>query len=171
MKRINLLIVIYISIFCLLLANYAMIDEKSLNVAARIQIAIYPSRGGLSDTYYFVIDPDTGKMMVEYGTMSREEFDFERNHFMINGRRFLTYRVKQYLSSEEIEQLIDLLNKIYDDYNLYSYSDVADSWGIALYYNKMFMKNNSYGSSVNLDKLVNYLCDKSSMKVDLNGFS
>lgn len=165
---ITLTISIILSIFSFV---FATICFKNVNYDNKIQIAIYPSSGGLSHTYYFVINTDTGKMLVQNGTRSRGEIDFTKSHFMMGGRRFETKKEKVYLSSDEVDEIVNLLDLIYADETSNYRSLVADSWGIAIYYNNAIVQNNSYYDSDKLQELIDILRDKTSIEMKLQGFA
>ncbi|MCI5892463.1 MAG: hypothetical protein MRZ66_03560 [Clostridiales bacterium] len=172
-KKVKILIIgiIVIIVLCTLLIVCAEISFLNPNDDNQIKIAIYPSSGGPSHTYYFVINPDTGKMLVKLGVRSREEIDFTKNHFMMGGRRFETEKEKVYLSSDEVDEIINLLDLIYADENLNYRSLVADSWGIAIYYNNSVVQNNSYYDSDKLQELIDILRDKTSIEMKFQGFA
>lgn len=172
-KKVKILIIgiIAIIVLCTLLIVCAEISFVNSNDDNKIKIAIYPSSGGLSYTYYFVLNSDTGKMLVQNGTRSREEIDFTKSHFMMGGRRFETEKEKVYLSSDEVDEIVNLLDLIYADENSNYRSLVADSWGIAIYYNNSVMQNNSYYDSDKLQELIDILRDKTSIEMKLQGFA
>lgn len=170
-KKVNIWIVciaIIILLFTTLIVYTISVVNSDDN---QIKIAIYPSSGGLSHTYYFVIDLDTGKMMVEYGTRCREEIDFTQNQFLVSGRRFEIKKEKIQLSSNEIYKIINLLDLIFADEKSDYRSMVTDGWGIAIYYNKSIIQNNAYVLSDRLKELIDFLRDKTSIEMKLQGFA
>lgn len=145
--------------------------NRNLNYENKIKIVIYPSSGGLSNTYYFVLNINTGKMLITNGVRSRVDIDFSNKHFMMGGRRFETEKEKVYLSEAEVNEIVNLLDLIYADETCINTGMVADSWGIAIYYNNAIVQNNSYYDSDKLNKLINLLRDKTNIEIELTGFA
>lgn len=150
-------------------------NAKNLNTKTQIKLVIYPSSGSPSNTYYFVLNTKTGKMLVRCGTRSREEIDFNKGYFILSGRRFdLKYgsqKEKVYLSTDEVNKIIDLLNLIYTDESCINTGAIADTWGIAIYYNDTVVQNNSFKDSLKLKNLVDILRNNIDIDMELQGFA
>lgn len=170
-KRLLTTTIIICAALCALFIGYAAIYFLNPNFDNYIKIAIYPSSGGPSRTYYFILDIDNEKMSITKGTRSSEEIDLTKRYFMMGGRRFETEKEKASLTSDEINEITSLLDSIYADEASDNLASVTDTWGVAIYYNNGVLQNNSYQDSEELKELISLLCDKTSINMNLQGFA
>ena len=134
----------------------------------QIRIAIYPS-GGLSETYYFVLNTD-GELIVEEGT--RVGDDLTKNPFIIKDGIYDYKSTEKQLSSSEINAIIDLANKAYESDFDESDVIVMDSWDVQiLYKGKVIKQNYYYGISPQIKALVDEFIKISPIEVELRGFA
>ena len=101
--------------------------------------------------------------------------DLTKKDIMISGRRYnYKYEIlkeKVYLKPDEISEITDLLDLIYEDETSEYLGEVLDSWGILIRYNGEILKNNSVGRSPQLMELIHILEQKTTIKIKLNGFA
>ena len=110
-------------------------------------------------------------MFVTEGTRSREVIDLRNRHFMMGGTRFETEKETVYLSLNESDEIVSLLDLILSDETCGNSAEITDSWGIAIYYNKRTVQNSSYQDSEKLKELVRLLSIKTSIEMKFQGFA
>ena len=134
----------------------------------QIRIALYPS-GGLSETYYFVLNTD-GKLTAEEGT--RVGDDMTQSPFIIKDGIYDYKSAKKQLSSSEINVIIDLVNKAYESDFEESDVIVMDSWDVQILYKGKIIKQNYYlGNSPQVKELVDEFIKMSPIEVELRGLA
>lgn len=170
-SRLQTVMIIIGIVLCFLFIINMSIRFTSPHIDNYIKMAIYPSSGGPSHTYYFVLDADTGKMFVTEGTRSREVIDLRNRHFMMGGRRFETEKETVYLSLNESDEIVSLLDLILSDETCGNSAEITDTWGIAIYYNNRTVQNSSYQDSEKLKELVRLLSIKTSIEMKFQGFA
>lgn len=173
MFKIHLFVLINIVciILCMLIIGYAVTCFINPNFDNYIKIAIYPSSGGPSHTYYFIIDIDNEKIFITKGTRSSEKIDLKKRYFMMSGRRFETEKEKVSLTPIEINEIVNLLDLIYDNGMSDNLASITDTWGIAIYYDNSVLHNNSYKDLEELKELVSLLRAKTGIEMNLQGFA
>ena len=105
------------------------------------RLALYPSSGGLSETYYFVLNTD-GKLTAEEGT--RVGDDMTQSPFIIKDGIYDYKSAEKQLSSSEINVIIDLVNKTYESDFEESDVIVMDSWDVQILYKGKIIQQNYY---------------------------
>lgn len=145
------------------------VSNMELKDNEQIKIAIYPSSGGLSETYYFVLNAD-GELTVEEGT--RVGDDMTQSPFIIKDRFYAYKSEKKQLSSSEIGVIADLANKVYECGFGISDELIHDSWDVQILYKGKVIKQNYWHEiSPQVKELVDEFIKISPIKVDLREFS
>ena len=135
----------------------------------QIRLALYPSSGGLSETYYFVLNTD-GKLTAEEGT--RVGDDMTQSPFIIKDGIYDYKSAEKQLSSSEINVIIDLVNKTYESDFDESDVIVMDSWDVQILYKGKIIKQNYYlGNSPQVKELVDEFIKMSPIEVELRGLA
>ena len=135
----------------------------------QIRLALYPSSGGLSETYYFVLNTD-GKLTAEEGT--RVGDDMTQSPFIIKDGIYDYKSAEKQLSSSEINVIIDLVNKAYESDFDESDVIVMDSWDVQILYKGKIIKQNYYlGNSPQVKELVDEFIKMSPIEVELRGLA
>ena len=131
----------------------------------QIRLALYPSSGGLSETYYFVLNTD-GKLTAEEGT--RVGDDMTQSPFIIKDGIYDYKSAEKQLSSSEINVIIDLVNKTYESDFDESDVIVMDSWDVQILYKGKIIKQNYYlGNSPQVKELVDEFIKMSPIELSL----
>lgn len=132
-----------------------------------IRIAIFPSSGGLSETYFFEIHP-TGKCLVEFGTRYKNDLNITP---FIN-KKYDYVSKNQELSNSEQDYIVSLVSSLYNKgVNTY-YELIYDSWDIqVLYQGKMLQYNCLLSNMTEIVNLVEKLKEISPVEIDLHVFS
>ncbi len=158
----SIIIAIMLGLFTSCSGGISNVDNE------QIRIAIYPS-GGLSETYYFVLNTD-GELIVEEGT--RVGDDLTQNPFITKDGIYDYKSAEKQLSSSEINAIIDLANKAYESDFDESDVIVMDSWDVQiLYKGKVIKQNYYYGISPQIKALVDEFIKISPIEVELRGFA
>lgn len=135
----------------------------------QIRLALYPSSGGLSETYYFVLNTD-GKLTAEEGT--RVGDDMTQSPFIIKDGIYDYKSAEKQLSSSEINVIIDLVDKAYESDFDESDVIVMDSWDVQILYKGKIIKQNYYlGNSPQVKELVDEFIKMSPIEVELRGLA
>lgn len=166
MKKWWLKVIIYILSIVILVG---CTSDKASDIDNKIDIAISAS----GETYHFTIFKDSGKMLVRHSLLY--EVDFTKHNIMISGRRYNSvYEIlkeKVYLKSDEISELTDFLDLIYEDETSEYLSQVTDTWGITLRYNGEILKNTCIDFSPQMIELIHMLEQKTTIEIKLRGFA
>ena len=143
-------------------------DVKTNNIE-QIRIAIYPSSGGLSDTYYFVINSQN-ELLVEAGTRTGD--DLSKTPFINNNGTYGFKSDSKQLTSAEVNNIFDLANKIFECDFTTDNEMVEDSWYIQILYKGNVVKQNYWGEiSSETKELIDEFIKLSPIEVDLHGWS
>ena len=171
-KRIVLIIGIIVVLFGALFGIHHVATNGDSDGDNVVKIAVYPT-GTLSHTYLVKLNADNGRLSVECGTrnIDMNGIDFSDKHFFMRelGLNYEKDNVK--LSNDEVAEVINMLNAIYDDESCIYTGEVTDSWAITILYNNEMLKNNSFKKSPELKELVNKLLDKTDIEHKFQGFS
>lgn len=175
MKKLILkVILISVIILMLIIVVFSFIKLKNNDT---IKIAIYPSGGGLSETYYFEIKSN-GKILVEKG--DRTSNDLSKSNFMQRENPYKDEKnviydfesEKKRLSETEIDKIYDLVNKIYET-NIPNFEGlIYDSWNIQILYQGETLIQNCYDQDYpQIHELIDELMLMSPITINLRDFA
>ena len=137
----------------------------TLNDDAITRIAIFPSSGGRTETYFFEFD-SSGKLLIEKGM--RHSDDITQIPYM---KKVDEHTVTE-LSTTELNEIISLIKEICDKSNANDYRKVYDCWDIQiLYKGKVVQQNRSFSELSEISDLINKLSEISPIEIDLRGFA
>lgn len=158
---------ILIVIISILLYRFKCNNKKNKLDNDVIIIAIYPTAIS-SETYYFNINLN-GKLIASHGTRKSDDITSEK--FLISNS--IINKQTLYLDQENIEIIIELLNKLENERESLKYYIATDSWDIGIYYNQHSYKINYDFNNDNesVDKLIDMIIDISPIHVDIHGFA
>lgn len=142
------------------------------NNTERIRIAIYPSSGGLSDTYYFVINSQN-ELLTETGTRICD--DLSSNPFINKDGIYSFQSESKQLTTEEANYIIDLAARVFEDDedNVDKKDDVVlDGWNVSvLYCGKSIVHDYDDIDCPHIMDLVDECIELSPIEVDLHGWA
>ncbi len=161
--------VLIIVILAILIGYSVSISNKKATPDEQIKIAIYPSSGGLSETYYFALTTD-GQMLVKKGTRAGD--DITKTSFIIeNGVYDYKYEKKQ-IASSKVSKIMGLINKVYEGSYDTSAEEILDSWCVQILYKEKIIKQDYWQNiSPQVKTLIDEFIKMSPIEVDLHGWS
>lgn len=169
-------IVIFVFIFILSIVVFYFVELKNNEL---IKIAVYPSSGGLSETYYFEIKSN-GELLVEKGDRTGD--DLTQNPFMERKNPYKDKNTiydfqskKIRLTEPELKKIYiltsDIVNTFYAE-NIPDVGVIFDSWSIQILYQGKTIVQDCFNEDVSqIQELVNELISVSPIEVDLHNFS